>query len=172
MKPILSLGPRAQSASARARRRGLTLFELLWLVLLGALMTWAILGSVENELADTRASLARDTLEYLSGMLSLGLEDRYPAPEALPLAGPGELPEGLSRAPRGSLADYLPEDAYLPEDPWGRAYVLVSIAENRTLQQFVLLSGGGDGQVIHPDPEAEPADSDFAVYFLVARPDA
>jgi hypothetical protein len=123
----------------------LTRAELVWFLLLGALMAWVILGTTRNEMMEVRERLALDTLEHLAGMISHTLEGAETEDLPLPSAGPGRLPEGLEAEVRSDLASLLPDDAYLPEDPWGRAYLLVRVFDTPDADHLMVICGGPDG---------------------------
>ncbi|MFQ5748101.1 MAG: type II secretion system protein [Planctomycetota bacterium] len=111
------------SHSSPPGRRGFTLGEFLWAVLLLGAMVWVILGTKGREMDQTRIQQARDTLVHLAAMLEMESADRAPSTWPFPLLGPGTPPAGLEPAPQARIKDLFPE-LWVPPDPWGHAFLL------------------------------------------------
>ncbi|MFK5956057.1 MAG: hypothetical protein QM477_06395 [Planctomycetota bacterium] len=129
--------------------RGLTRNEWLWTLLLLAVIVGTIVSTLDAEVERGNERMARDTISYLSSQLYLGLEDKEftaPAELPLPMLGPGLLPDGLpqSNTAPPSLKQIMPENGYLPVDPWGHGYVLMLGTADNMMALFVV-SAGGDG---------------------------
>ena len=143
--------PRLRPSSAGTRRRGLTRAELIWLLVLLGGLTYAILWTLGNDRAKARERHARDTLEYLAGHLRL-VGDRERSSSWIPelAAGPGELPQLPQAGAPVALGELLPEGTYLPEDPWGRAYVCYWVEEDGT--RYPVVGCGGESGRIGASP--------------------
>lgn len=129
--------------STRRRAAGLSLAEALWLLVLGAVATAAILWTLGRELDRARARQAHDALEYLAGHLELALgADLAGWPEGVAaLHGPGDLPAGAAGS--RPLAELLPPAFFVPIDPWGRAYLALRDPAARA----VVVCAGADGSL-------------------------
>lgn len=144
----------ADRAFARARR-AMRWREAALVLLACAAIVWIILGTVQSELQRARSRFAADTLVHLAGQLTLAMHraaERGEDPRTweFPLLGPG--PESATGTGT-PLATLLPEGAWLPRDPWGRAYqVLLTGEEPRRYP--VLICGGPEGafDAELPDP--------------------
>lgn len=113
--------------------------------MLGALAA-LILGTGSRDLEVARVRRARNALHYLAGMLELTRERSDPRSWPFPLAGPGALPEGMGKASAAPLASIFPEAAFIPRDPWGRAYVVLALQTDAGVVP-VVASGGPGGTV-------------------------
>jgi len=130
---------------------GLTRSEWLWTLLLLFVIVATIVGTLDSEVEKGNRRMAGDHLSYLASQLYLGLEDRAPGQPAdlpLPMLGPGlpptELPVGEQNPTQ--LQKWMPEDGYLPVDPWGRSYVLM-LGEADGMEAIFVVSAGEDGQL-------------------------
>ena len=127
------------------QQHGLTRGEWLWTFLLLGVIVATIVGTLHAEVERGKQRLAADTLAYLASQIYWGLErGAWASPEDLhyPLLGPGSLPEGLpSSATQGDLQDFVPNQSYLPIDPWGHAYVLLLGTDHGQKAPFLLSAG-------------------------------
>ncbi|MBC8329575.1 MAG: hypothetical protein ISR76_07320 [Planctomycetes bacterium] len=124
---------------------GLSRTEALWLLLLGVCATALILWTLGRELDRARARHALDSMDYLAGHLRLALGDQL---EAWPagvgaLHGPGLVPAGPWSGELRDLDQVLAAGCFLPEDPWGHAYVVY----RDPVEGPVVACGGPDGSL-------------------------
>lgn len=126
------------------------------LVLLAcAAIVWVILGTVRSELQKARVRFAADTLVHLAGQLTLAMHraaERGEDPRTwqYPLLGPGAVPTAEGGTP---LAELLPEGAWLPPDPWGRAYRVLLTGEEPRRYPLLVCGGPEDRfDAAEPDP--------------------
>ena len=128
-------------------RSGLTSAELVWTVGLLIAVTALILGTTQHDLKQAKLRRATNALDYLVG--AIHFEMKHLPVGSLPtvLLGPGLPPHPLSEAEQ-RLSQFLPKDCFLPEEPWGKAYVLRKVdGKNR----WQVLCAGPDGKLATPN---------------------
>lgn len=160
------LAPPSPAAASR-RRRGLTRMEAIWLALLAVAVVFAILGSLKADRDARRLRQAQDGLQYLKGQFRYALEQAPDGGSAWPatLHGPGDPPAELESAT--ALREVLVADAFVPTDPWGRAYV----AERTAPGRWALWCAGAAGaRLALDDAEAVDAAEERGLHTAVAAP--
>ncbi|HEX9793169.1 MAG TPA: hypothetical protein VGC54_04220 [Planctomycetota bacterium] len=127
-------------------RAGLTITEGAWAMLFAAGILAVILGTLASETSRGRARRTRDGLQYLARLLDREFETVDARNLPYPLVGPGWLPAGLEPGEVALLRDWLPDDAFLPTDGWGQAYVL-RLEESAAVLAPVLFSAAGEADL-------------------------
>lgn len=140
------------SSRCLASERGLTLIEILVVIVILGVMASLVGPAVFGHVGTAKTTTARSQIELLSAALDAYRLDvgRYPTTEQ-GLAALREEPVD-SPVPRGWRGPYLRRE--VPVDPWGRGYVYRSPGEENTVG-FDLLSYGLDGV---PGGEGEARD--------------
>lgn len=135
-----------------ASERGLTLIEILVVIVILGVMASLVGPAVFGHVGTAKTTTARSQIELLSAALDAYRLDvgRYPTTEQGLAALRGEPVD--PPVPRGWRGPYLRRE--VPLDPWGRAYVYRSPGEANAVG-FDLLSYGLDGV---PGGEGEDAD--------------
>ena len=115
-------------------RRGMTLVEVLAVVVILGLLAATLVGGLAGKLSTARHEIARTQI----GQIVSHLESYQLAHQRLPTTG-----EGLAALTRDHTAAFYLEAGKLI-DPWGRTYqFLVPGPDNRP---FEILTLGADGQ--------------------------
>lgn len=140
------------SSRSLASERGLTLIEILVVIVILGVMASLVGPAVFGHVGTAKTTTARSQIELLSAALDAYRLDvgRYPTTEQ-GLAALREEPINPP-VPRGWRGPYMRRE--VPLDPWGRAYVYRSPGEENAVG-FDLLSYGLDGV---PGGEGEAAD--------------
>ena len=113
-------------------RSGLTSAELVWTIGLLIAVTALILGTTQHDLKQAKLRRAASALDYLVGAIHLEMKNLPVASLPTLLLGPGVPPLPLTESEK-RLSQVLPKNFFLPEDPWGRAYVLKKIENQRNI---------------------------------------
>jgi len=114
------------TAGSFFRQQGLTRAELTWILGLSALILGIIFWSWRTDLVQARDRLANQQIAFLVGQIRFALEvdpghgDQWPQL----MAGPGSQPDALQAKNPAQLDSALSAHTYLPQDPWGGAYIL------------------------------------------------
>lgn len=149
--PHLSLGS-AMRSQYRRRRDGLTLIELVVVIVILGLLVGIVAPQVLGRVSEARGTTARTQIE----MLSLALDNYRLDTGGYPLTEQGlmALRDKPIRPPMPAAwrGPYLRRA--LPDDPWGRPYVY-RFPGQRNPNEFDLFSLGRDGK---PGGTEEDAD--------------
>jgi|SRR5262245_23247344 len=156
MMPFLtSHGSRRSSrflhTSARVRRSGFTLIEILVVIVVIAILATLVAPNIFQHVGAAKDATAKSQIEMLGAALDAYRLDngRYPSTEQ----GLGALWEKPTVDPPANWkAPYLRKP--VPLDPWGRAYVYLFPGQANA-QGYDLLSYGADGKA---GGEGEDAD--------------
>lgn len=149
---VIAGAGRPHRGARPAGRPGLTLIEIMVVVIVLGLLAGLVAPQILGRLTEARTETARTQLELIRVALDSYFLDngRYPttaqglqALRTAPTSGP---------APASWRGPYLRGD--VPEDPWGRPYIYRSPGETNP-GSFDLLTLGADGQ---PGGEGEDAD--------------
>jgi general secretion pathway protein G len=144
-------GKAQQRRLARRRDSGVTLIEMMVVLVIIAIVASLIVPNVIGRPDEARVTVARTDVRTIAASLEMyRLDNRvYPATsqglDAL-VSRPASSPE----PPNWAAGGYLPQ---LPVDPWGNAYVYRAPGTDRP---YDLLSLGADGQ-----PGGEGVDADI-----------
>lgn len=149
------------------RRRGMTLVELLWIVLLLAGTTWMVFRTRDDGLHDARVIKARDDLEFLAGAIRLAMEEDDPGAWNYPLAGKGQIAPDFSGT-TSPLSSLLPEHVPVEADPWGWAYLVLKL-EDKGVAYAVVVCAGPYG--VLPADLSTKLNQPLAVPVLLPAPD-
>jgi general secretion pathway protein G len=138
----------SSSLTLRRRARGVTLIELMVVLVIIGVLAALIVPNVLERADDARVTAARTDISNLSQALKLYKLDnqRYPSAE-----------QGLDALVRKPTAGAIPPNwktylEKLPNDPWGRPYQYVNPGVKGEIDVF---SFGADGQ---PGGEGKDAD--------------
>lgn len=126
---------------------GLTRIEWVWVVGLLIALYLLIVSTSQAEIEKGKARICKDTLSYLSARLHISLEKQgYLDGSELPefLFGPGELPAFITRAK--APLKHLDNSLFIPQDPWGRAYILHTKKQEGEKHKLLILSAGPSGE--------------------------
>ncbi|MEM9496147.1 MAG: type II secretion system major pseudopilin GspG [Pseudomonadota bacterium] len=139
----------SKNRTDRKTQRGMSLFELLVVLTIMALLATLVAPRVVGYLGRAKADVARSQLSNLSTAMELFFLDygRYPTPEE----GLGALvaaPAGSAEMWRGP---YFKDQSGL-DDPWGRPFQLTVNADAET---FEIVSLGRDGEEGGDDDDAD-----------------
>ena len=123
-----------RSAKARARQRGMTLIEIMVVVVIISLVAGVVGVQVFGQLKSAQISTAETQIKQIGEALDLyRLNFRnYPSTG-----------EGLASlvSPKGNAEPFMPN---IPEDPWGVEYIYI-YPGTRNAGRFDLMSNGPDG---------------------------
>lgn len=124
----------SQTKTRRKYERGMTLIEIMVVVVIISLVAGVVGVAVLNRLADAQRKVAYTQIKSLSEALELyKLSFRnYPS------TGEGM---GALTAPKGNEKPFIPA---VPKDPWGNDYVYIFPGTHNT-SSFDLMSYGPDG---------------------------
>ena len=126
---------------------GLSRIEWIWIVGLLVSLYLLIVSTSRAEIEKGKARICQDTLSYLSARLHISLEKQgYIDGSELPefLFGPGELPTFVTR--EKAPLKHLDGSLFVPQDPWGRAYILHTNKKENGEYQLSILSAGPSGE--------------------------
>jgi len=127
------------------KQQGLGRAELLWTVALVAFVVVLIVNTLQAEVARAKHRMCQDSLTYLSAQIHINLEGRQLTSfEQLEeyYSGPGVSADFMSNSSSSTLSSLISDDIYVPEDPWGQAFVL----HKASASELWILSGGESGE--------------------------
>jgi hypothetical protein len=130
------------------KQSGLGRVELIWTVVVLALVTVLIVNTLRSEVAKAKERMCLDSLAYLSAQIHVGLEQlEYFNAEKLEnyYLGTGTPPSFISTENAHLLSTLLPAEIAVPQDPWQNAFVLHKVIQGDDTE-FWLVSGGEDGK--------------------------
>ena len=121
-----------KSFAGRRRRRGMTLIEIMVVLVILGLIAGAIGYNVFNRLKEAQIDTARLNLRKLSDSIDIYRVENGSLPDSLPQLVPKIIKE-------------------LPKDPWGMEYKYVRQGDNYDVYSYGpdKAQGGGDDIVIH-----------------------
>ncbi len=145
--------PDARRPTVRDRESGVTLIEMMVVLVIIAIVAALIVPNVIGRPDEARVTVARTDLRTIASSLEMyRLDNRTYPPTAQGLEAlvtrPTTQPEPVNWASGGYLAR-------VPVDPWGNPYLYRSPGEGRP---FELMSLGADGQ-----PGGEGTDADLVL---------
>jgi len=130
------------------KQSGLGRVELIWTVVVLALVTVLIVNTLRSEVARAKERMCLDSLAYLSAQIHVGLEQlEYFNAEQLEdyYLGPGAPPSFFSTEHSHLLSKLLPAGISVPKDPWQNAFMLHKVTQGDD-SEFWLVSGGENGE--------------------------
>ena len=141
----------AASCSPRYPEAGVTLIEMMVVLVIIAIVAGLIVPNVIGRPDEARATVARTDLRTIAASLEMyRLDNRGYPTTAQGLAALVERPSSPPVPPNWSDGGYLPQ---LPADPWGNPYVYRAPGDDAA---YDLTSLGADGQ-----PGGEGIDADI-----------
>lgn len=126
-----------QSRRRMARQRGLTLIEIMIVVVILGMLALAIIPNITGRADQASVARANSDIQALSAQLELFKTDnfRYPTTEE-GLEALVNQPENVKNYPKGGYIKRL------NDDPWGNPYLYFSPVEGA---EYEILSLGADG---------------------------
>ena len=125
----------------KQKQRGLTLIELMVVIVIIALISGIVGYNVFGSLEKSRVQTARVQMDRIATALDQYRLDNQSYPEqSQGLAALVEMPRGLRRPERYQPGGYVQS---LPEDPWGNPYIYVFPGQ---FGEYDILSYGADGR--------------------------
>ena len=133
--------PNLIGPAARGRDAGVTLIEMMVVLVIIAIVAALIVPNVIGRPDEARATVARTDVRTIAASLEMyRLDNRGYPTTAQGLDGLVSRPAAPPAAPNWAASGYLPQ---VPTDPWGNPYLYRSPGEAGA---YDLISLGADGQ--------------------------